>query len=69
MPMSEEYRSYESQQKKALPEICLPTSDKEPTGSKLIYISDIVKCKLFVAFYMPPIEKRDSIIFYVLRSF
>ena len=39
MPWSEEYKSYESQKKKALLEICLPTSNKEPIGGKLMKYS------------------------------
>ena len=36
MPWSEEYKSYEAQQKKELLETCLPPSDEEPTGRKLM---------------------------------
>ena len=36
MPWSEEYRSYEALQKKELLETCLPPSDVEPTGRKLM---------------------------------
>ena len=36
MPWSEEYKSYEAQQKKELLETCLPPSDVEPTGRKLM---------------------------------
>lgn len=36
MPWSEEYRGYEAKQKKELVENCLPPSDEEPTGRKLM---------------------------------
>lgn len=36
MPWSEEYKSYEARQKKELLETCLPHSDGEPTGRKLM---------------------------------
>ena len=36
MPWSEEYKSYEARQKKELLETCLPPSDGEPTGRKLM---------------------------------
>lgn len=36
MPWSEAYRKYEEQQKKQLLDTCLPPSEKEPTGKKLM---------------------------------